>query len=162
MILISRHIPVLSDQFEETVGFQAMKRLLLPACIIIIAIVLFSAAGNSDRMRAVPDTISVSEAAYSVRTEPGETANSFLVGRFAGNQGTNLTFDGAGAVKQTMVNLDGVEGSYTLTQSRSGAALLQLALGDSAKMYSFELTSPEGDFRLTDADGNTEIFRPVL
>ena len=139
-----------------------MKRLLLPVGIILIAIVLFSAAGNPGRMRAVPDAVSVSEAAYSMRTNSGETANSFLIGRFAGNQGTNLAFDGVGAVKQTMSNLDSIEGSYTLTQSSSGAALLQIVLEDSAKMYSFELTSPEGNFRLTDADGNTEIFRPIL
>ena len=139
-----------------------MRRLLLPVCIIFIAIVLFSVAGNPGGMKAVPDAISVSEAAYSVRAESGETVNAFLVGRFAGNQGTNLSFDGVGAVKQTKSNLDSIDGSYTLTQSKSGAALLQLRFGDTVKMYSFELTSPEGNFRLTDADGNTEIFRPIL
>ena len=138
-----------------------MKRLLVPVCIIFIAIVLFSVAGNPSA-QAVPDAISVSEAAYSVRAGASETANAFLVGRFAGNQGTNLSFDGVDAVKQTKANLDAAEGSYTLTQSKSGPALLQLRFGEALKMYSFELTSPEGDFRLTDADGNTEFFRPVL
>ena len=140
---------------------SATKRLLVPVALILVLIALFSLGGHRG-VHAVPEGLSVSEAAYSVRSETAETVNSFLVGRFSGNQGTNLSFDGVGSVKQTEVNLDGVEGSYTLTQSRSGAALLQLCFDGTVTLYSFALTSPEGDFRLTDADGNTEYFRPVL
>ena len=139
-----------------------MKRLLLPVCIIIIAIVLFSAVGAPGESPALPDSISVSEAAYTVRTMPREDATGFLVGRFSGNQGTNLFFDGSGEVKQLQINLNTETGAYSLTQARTGAALLQVSIGGEMRMYTFELASPEGDFRLTDADGNTEFFRPVL
>lgn len=138
-----------------------MKRLLVPVCIIIIAIVLFSVAGN-DGATVTTGPVSVSEAAYTVRTSQAEDATGFLVGRFSGNQGTNLFFDGSGEVKQLQVNLDTEIGDYNLTQARAGAALLKITFGGELKMYTFELASPEGDFRLTDADGNTEIFRPVL
>ena len=138
-----------------------MKRLLLPVCVILIAIVLFSGIGNNGEVKA-PETLSVSEAAFVIRTSDHEDATAFLIGRFLGDQGTRLNFNGAGTAEKTSVNLTMETGTYVLTQSTGGTALLQIKFGDELCLYTFSLVSESGDFRLTDADGNSEIFKPLL
>ena len=137
-----------------------MKRLLLPVCVILIAIVLFSGIGNNGEANA-PENLSVSEAAFVIRTSDSEDASAFLVGRFQGEQGTRLNFDGAGTAEKTSVNLTMESGTYVLTQASGGTALLQIKFGGELRLYTFSLTSNEGAFRLTDADGNSEIFTPL-
>lgn len=138
-----------------------MKRLLWPVCVVLIAIVLFSGfIGTEDGTSQSP--VSVSEAAFAIRTSDCEDVTSFLVGRFDGDKGKRLRFDGVGGVWETSVNLDTREGTAILTQSEGGAALLQLNIGGTLQLYTFQLVSAEGDFTLTDADGNSETFQPLL
>lgn len=138
-----------------------MKRLLWPVCIVLIAIVLFSGfSGMEDGVAQGP--VSVSEAAFAVRTSSCEDVTSFLVGCFDSDKGTRLRFDGAGGVIETSMNLDTREGTALLTQTAGGTALLQLSVGDSLQLYTFQLVSAEGAFTLTDADGGSETFQPVL
>lgn len=146
--------------FYEFDGGSDMKRLLWPICIVLIAIVLFSGFGGTDDV-AFQDPSSVSEAAFSMRTSGYEDVTSFLVGRFVGDGGTSLRFDGAGGVTETSASLDLREGTAILTQSKGGAALLQLSIGGTSQLYSFQLISAEGAFTLTDADGNSETFQPM-
>ena len=136
-----------------------MKRLLWPICIVFVAIVLFSGFGGTDDM-APQDLSSVSEAAFAMRTSDYEDVTSFLVGRFVGDQGSSLRFDGLGGFSETGANLDTRAGSVILTQSEGGATLLQLRIGDTVQLYSFQLISAEGAFTLTDANGNSETFQP--
>lgn len=138
-----------------------MKRLLWPVCVVLIAIVLFSGfIGTENGVTQDPD--SVSEAAFAMRTSDCEDVTGFLVGRFDGDKGTRLRFDGVGGVWETSASLETREGSAVLTQSEGGAALLQLRLDGTLRLYTFRLASAEGDFVLTDADGNSETFQPLL
>lgn len=138
-----------------------MKRLLWPVCIILIAIVLFSVGGDEKDI-AEPGELSVSEAAFAVRTSACEDATAFLVGNFRSDQGTRLNFDGSGAAEKASPNLNVENGSYELTQTAGGTALLQIRFGNVPEMYTFQLMGPTGEFRLTDADGNYEIFDPIV
>ena len=61
-----------------------------------------------------------------------------------------------------MQNLSSVTGDYSLLQSTDGAVILDLNIGGSAKLYAFAIASPEGGFIITDQDGNTETFLPVM
>ena len=137
-----------------------MKRLLLPVCIILIAIVLFSVGGEIDT--AEPKELSVSEAAFAVRTSVCEDATAFLVVNFRSEQGTRLNFDGSGSAEKASPNLNVENVSYELTQTAGGTALLQISFGDAVERYTFQLMGPTGRFRLTDANGNYEIFDPVV
>ena len=137
-----------------------MKRLLWPICIVLLAIVLFSGFGGTEEL-AFQDPSSVSEAAFAMRTSGYEDVTSFLVGRFLGDQGTSLRFDGVGGFSETSVNLDTRAGTVSLIQSEGGAALLQLTVDGTPQLYTFQLISAEGAFTLTDADGNSETFQPT-
>ena len=137
-----------------------MKRLLWPICIVLIAIVLFSGFGGTEDI-APQDPSSVSEAAFAMRTAGYEDVTSFLVGRFTGDSGTNLRFDGMGGVTETSPSLELREGSAILTQSKGGATLLQLSIDGTQQLYTFQLVSAEGAFTLTDADGHSETFQPA-
>ena len=138
-----------------------MKRLLVPVCIIIIAIVLFSGTGKSAGENGTAEISSVSEAAFAVRNYESEDATKCLVGRFLGDDGTRLNFDGSGTVERAAVNLDLETGSYQLTEA-AGIQLLQMDFGGDMKLYSLQMIQEEPGFRMTDADGNSVIFRPVL
>ena len=137
-----------------------MKRLLWPICIVLIAIVLFSGFGGTED-GAFQEPASVSEAAFAMRTTGYEDVTSFLVGRFLGDQGTSLRFDGVGGFSETGVNLDTRQGTVTLTQSEGGAALLRLTVDGTPQLYTFQLISAEGAFTLTDANGDSETFQPT-
>ena len=137
-----------------------MKRLLLPVCLILIAIVLFS--GASGKKPVAVENLTVSEAAFAIRNNENEDATSFLLGRFLGEQGTRLNFDGKGGVEKTAVNLNMESGRYLLMQTADGAAVLQITFDDELLIYSYRLNSPEGDFILTDRSGATEVFHPIL
>lgn len=140
-----------------------MKRLLWPICVVLIAIVLFSGfSGTDDGIGGMQDSLSVSEAAFAMRTSSSEDVTSFLVGRFAGDKGTTLRFDGVGGVSEISVGLVIREGTAILTQSEGGAALLQLSIDDTLQLYTFQLVSAEGAFTLTDANGDSETFQPIL
>ena len=140
-----------------------MKRILLPVFVIALAVLLISAIGGKDKPADdAPRIVTVSEAAFSMRSTGAEDATSFLVGSFAGEHGEKLMFSGAGEVKRVMQNLSSVTGSYSLLQSADGAVILSLDIAGAEKLYAFSLASPEGQFTIRDADGNTETFTPVL
>ena len=141
-------------------GDRVMKRLLLPVCLILIAVVLFSGVG--EKQTTPIEDLTVSEAAFSIRSSGSEDATSFLVGRFLSNQGTRLNFDGSGAVEKTAANLNVEPGKYRLTQSADGAVVLQITFDEVQSMYCYRLSSPEGEFELTDSSGNIETFHPIL
>lgn len=140
-----------------------MKRILLPVFIIALAVLLISAiSGKGKPAEDAPRIVTVSEAAFSMRSTGAEDATSFLVGSFAGEHGEKLMFSGAGEVKRVLQNLSSVTGSYSLLQSADGAVILSLDIAGAEKLYAFSLASPEGQFTIRDADGNTETFTPVL
>lgn len=137
-----------------------MKRLFWPVCVVLVAIIVFSGFGGAGSDGQAQDSFSVSEAAFAVRTSGSEDVTSFLVGRFQGDQGTSLRFDGVGGVWETGSNLVSREGSVTLSQSGNGATLLQLRFDGVSLLYTFRLESAAGDFSLTDVSGNCELFAP--
>ena len=140
-----------------------MKRILLPVFVIALAVLLISAiSGKGKPAEDAPRIVTVSEAAFSMRSTGAEDATSFLVGSFAGEHGEKLMFSGAGEVKRVLQNLSSVTGSYSLLQSADGAVILSLDIAGAEKLYAFSLASPEGQFTIRDADGNTETFTPVL
>ena len=139
-----------------------MKRLLLPICIIALAIILFSAVGGKGKTAEdAPRYTTVSEAAFSMRSSGSEDATSFLVGSFSGEHGEKLVFNGGGEVKRVLQNLSSVTGTYSLLQSADGASLLTLNIGGAEKIYAFTVASPDGGFTIRDADGSAETFTPV-
>lgn len=140
-----------------------MKRLLLPICIVALAIVLITAAGGKGKTAAAdePRFSTVSEAAFSMRSSGSEDATSFLVGGFTGEKGEKLVFNGGGEVKRVLQNLSSATGTYSLLQSTDGASLLTLNIAGAEKVYAFVIASPDGGFTIRDADGNAETFTPV-
>ncbi len=139
-----------------------MKRLLLPICIVaLLALILSAFGGKGKQTEDAPRFTTVSEAAFSMRSSGSEDATSFLVGSYAGEHGEKLSFNGAGEVKRVLQNLSSTTGRYSLLQSSDGAAILDLDVGGSEKLYAFVIAGPEGGFTITDADGNSETFTPV-
>ncbi len=139
-----------------------MRRLLLPICIIVLAVILFSVLGDKNSTgENAPRFTTVSEAAFSMRSSGAEDATSFLVGSYIGEQGEKLNFSGTGEVRRVAQNLSVAEGSYSLLQSADGASILRMGYSDADQLYAFRIVSPEGRFSLTDQQGNTEIFTPV-
>ena len=143
-----------------------MKKLLLPICIIALALLLFSAvkdkAPKPEQAAAAPRVTSVSEAAFSMRSSGSEDATSRLVGNFRGEDGEKLVFNGKGELRRVSQNLSMVTGSYQLLQSADGAAILDMELDGGGKaLYSFAISSPEGNFTLTDGNGAEKTFVPI-
>ena len=140
-----------------------MKKLLLPICIIALALLLFSAVKGKTAKpgQDAPSVTSVSEAAFSMRSSGSSDATSRLVGSYKGEDGEKLVFNGTGEVKRVAQNLSSVTGRYTLLQSADGAAILDLELNGGNALYSFVISSPEGNFTLTDGDGAAKTFTPV-
>lgn len=139
-----------------------MKRLLIPVCIILIAIVVISGVGGKDGAKDVARPVSVEEAAFAMRTSKTEDATSFLVGRFAREDGEHLSFNGSGEVQRISANLVTETGECQLTQADDGSAILKMRFDGELTMYSFRLASPEGQFTLTDADGAVTTYTPYL
>ena len=140
----------------------AMKKLIFGICAVMLVVFLLFGGGKNASDKDEAKVLSVSEAAFSVRNSKSEDATSFRVGRFAAEDGTRLSFDGQGEVREIATNLVTKVGRCSLTQSDDGAVVLWMDLGGEAKLFTFQLASPEGRFILTDAEGNTEQYTPVL
>ncbi len=143
-----------------------MRRILLVVCIVaLLALVLNAVGGNDGSTAQDPDGpafTTVSEAAFSLRSTGAEDATSFLVGNFTGNS-VRLFFDGAGAVKMIKPDYSTFRGSYSLRQSANGDAILGMAFDDGKEtMYTFEIASPEGGFRLRNSAGTAWTFLPAM
>lgn len=139
-----------------------MKKLVLAVCAVMLVVFLVTGGGKKAADGTSPEILSVSEAAFSIRNSESEDATSFLVGRFTKENGQRLSFDGQGEVKNIAANLVTEVGSYTLTQTSSGAAILRIDMDNDVELYSFKLLSAQGGFTLTDEDGNTETYMPVV
>ena len=141
-----------------------MKKIFLTICIVaLLALVLSAVAGRTPApAEGAPQITSVSEAAFSMRSTGSENATSRLVGSFTDEHGEKYNFSGFGQVKRIAQNLSSVEGTYTLLQSADGAAILDMSVNGEQAIYSFAITSPEGQFTLTDVNGATETFTPVM
>ena len=134
-----------------------MKRLIIPICVIVVAMLLFSVNGKQPE---TAEPLDVETAAFMIRTSESRNASQCLVGKFLGDQGTRLNFDGNGTVESTAVNLDVTSGSYSLTES-DGASILQMKFDGVRTMYILQHLPDEVGFRITDANGNSEVFTAV-
>ena len=136
-----------------------MKRFL----VIIVILVLCAAAvfQFGDSFQRDTDGLTLTEAAFSVRSEETSDSTSFLVGRFLCDDGSRIVFDGCGGVTRFAANLEETQGSYSLTQAENGAAVIRVDLGSGAALYTFTIVSPEGQFTLTDAANVVHTFTPV-
>lgn len=140
-----------------------MRKILLTVCIIALVVLLLSAVSGkfSAPAEGAPQITSVSEAAFSMRSGGSEDATRRLVGSFTDGSGVKYNFNGYGGVKRIAQNLSGTNGSYSLLQSPDGAAILDMSIDGQQAIYSFAVTSAEGQFTLTDAKGVARIFTPV-
>jgi len=139
-----------------------MKKLVLSVCAVMLFVLVVCGGQKKANAGAAPEILSVTEAAFSIRNSDCEDVTDFLVGRFAGENGRLLCFDGQGEVKEVASNLVTQTGSCTLTESEDGAAVLRIVEDGAVKLYSFKVYSPEGGFILTDENGKTETFTPVI
>ena len=136
-----------------------MKKFLVFLVIIVFGIAAVVQFTGSVHQNA--DGLTLAEAAFSVRGENTTDATTFLVGKFSCEDGSKIVFDGRGGLRQISMNFEETEGSYTLTEAPDGAAVVRMDLGSGPALYSFRLTSPEGEFTLTDAANIAHVFTPV-
>ena len=136
-----------------------MKKLLIFVVIIVlaaVAVVQFSGSFQSN-----PDDLTLAEATFSVRSSETSDATKFLVGKFICEDGSKLVFDGNGGVTHYAINLAQTDGSYSLTESENGAAVVRMDIGNGPALYAFKIVSPLGEFTLTDAANITHRFVPT-
>ena len=144
-----------------------MRRILLVVCIVALLALVLHAVGGKDSATAqsadAPAFLTVSEAAYALRSSATQDATSFLVGRFRSANGIIMSFDGAGAVKMIKQDYSTFRGSYSLQQSVGGAAILRMAFDEENEtLYTFEIASPEGGFILRNSAGAMWTFFPTI
>ena len=129
--------------------------------LIVFAIVGFSFKYGADsRISEDSELRSVTQAAFSLRNTQTSDATAFLIGVFSGDNGTKLSFGGDGTLVLAKSWLEKNEGSYSLTQSSEGAAIICTEFDGESRLYAFTLLSEKGDFRLTDIEGNTVVYTP--
>lgn len=139
-----------------------MRKLVLAVCAVMLLVLIISGGNNQAGDKTAPEIMSVTEAAFSMRNSKCEDATSFLVGRFTNQNGKLLCFDGLGEVKEVATNLVTQIGRCSLTQSDDGAAVLRIEKDQNVRLYAFRIYAPEGGFVLTDSDGKTEIYTPMV
>ena len=91
----------------------------------------------------------------------GRDSTAFLVGEFDSGSGTKTRFDGFGTI--TIVQADGsaVVGSYSMTEYENRDAVVSIEMNGVSTEYSFDLSSANGSFCLTDRYDNAYSFSPV-
>ena len=136
-----------------------MKRFLVIIVILVLcAAAVFQFAGS---VQESPEGLTLAEATFSLRKEDTRDCTVFLVGRFLSDDGAKLEFDGAGTVTRFETNLTETKGTYSLTQAKGGAAVVRMDLGSGPALYSFQITSPEGEITLIDSANIAHILRPA-
>lgn len=136
-----------------------MKKLLIFVVIIVLAAVVVVQFNGS--FHADPDELTLAEATFSVRAGETSDATKFLVGKFVCEDGSTLVFDGMGGVVHYAINLAETKGSYSLTESKDGAAVVRMDIGKGPALYTFKIVSPQGEFTLTDAANISHKFVPT-
>ena len=136
-----------------------MKKILILVVILVLAAAAVIQFSGSFQQSA--DGLTLAEATYSVRSTDANDSTAFLVGKFLAEDGSKLVFDGNGKVTRIEVNFSETEGSYSLMQAENGAAVIRLDLGSGPALYTFRLTSPQGEFALTDRANIEHTFTPV-
>jgi len=133
---------------------------LIAVCMVVLLVVSlnggFDDVENNNKI--------FNEAAFSMPSSvSGATdATAFLVGEFDGNDGSHLSFDGKGGVKLRTADGMAANGSCTLLQQSDGSAMIRFVYESGEELYAFALTSEAGDFSLTDSDGRTVNYSPVI
>ena len=136
-----------------------MRKILVYVVILVLcAAAVFQFAGN---VQESPDGLTLAEATYSMRKENTKDCTSFLVGRFISDVGVKYEFDGHGNITRFEANLTKTEGTYSLTEAADGAAIVRMDLGSGPALYSFQVTSPEGEITLIDSANIAHVFTPV-
>lgn len=132
--------------------------------ISMVVLLVFALNGGFDDVGGNNNISGFNEAAFSLpASQSGATdATAFLVGEFDGSDGSHLSFDGKGSVKVTSAAGIVRSGKYTLLQQADYSAMIQLSFTEGSEIYSFALASASGDFTLTDANGNTVMYSPVI
>lgn len=138
-----------------------MKKFLIFVVVIAAALVLMVKVGGNTGSGGSPEILSVAEAAFSVRNSGSRDATGFLVGCFSDGS-AKLTFDGKGEVVHTDARWVQTRGTYALTQTADGAAIVRMEFDDGPALYTFCLLSGEEGFSLTDTGNNTVNYKPVL
>ena len=136
-----------------------MKKFLVFLAIIVFGIAAAVQISGSIHQNA--DGLTLAEAAFSVRAKETTDSTPFLVGKFLGEDGSRIVFDGCGGVTRYAVNLSEASGSYSLMQADNGAAVIRMDLGSGPALYTFTIVSSEGQFTLTDAANVVHTFTPV-
>lgn len=132
--------------------------------ISMVVLLVFALNGGFDDVEANNNISGFNEAAFSMpSSESGASdATAFLVGEFDGSDGSHLSFDGKGNLKVTSASGIVRSGKYTLLQQEDYSAMIQFAFDGGSELYAFALISEQGDITLTDADGNTVNYSPVI
>jgi len=140
-----------------------MKKLafgVLAICMVVLLVV--SLNGGFDDVDN--NGIRFNEAAFSMPSSVtgAKDSTSFLVGEFDGEDGSHISVDGKGAIK--LIGADGLvrSGKYTLVQQPDLSAMIQFSFDGGDELYVFALVSENGEFELTDDNGKTVKYTPVL
>ena len=136
-----------------------MRKILVYVVILVLcAAAVFQFAGS---VQESPDGLTLAEATFSMRKEDTKDCTSFLVGRFISDDGIKYEFDGYGNITRFETNLTETKGTYSLMQAADGAAIVRMDLGNGPALYSFQLTSPDGEITLIDSANIAHVFTPV-
>ena len=133
---------------------------VLAICMVVLLVI--SLNGGFDDVEN--KNMNFNEAAFSIPSSisGSKDITSFLIGEFDGDDGTRLSVDGQGHAKLTRGIGFVQNGSYTLLQQNDGSAMLRFVFDSGEELYAFALTSEAGDFSLTDSDGRTVNYSPVI
>ena len=141
-----------------------MKKTTIILLIVVMAVsVLFLGSCALIPEVQAKELTEFSEASFQ-GFKPGSgswDATDFLVGEFHMSSGEIARFDGRGTV--TIITPDGVStvGLYSMTESDGKEAVVTILLNGKESRYDFDLLSSQGDFTLTDKNGNLSLYTPV-
>lgn len=133
---------------------------VLAVCMVVLLVI--SLNGGFDDVEN--KDIKFNEAAFSmpIFASGSEDITSFLVGEFAGEDGSHLSFDGTGSVRRIASDGMVASGSCSLVQQGDGSVMIRFIFAEGEELYAFSLTSENGDFLLKDADDGVINYSPII
>ncbi len=146
-------------RFVSERGIRIMKKTLAAVLVIaaVICIVYFAGGGKNDKDASVgTPNINIAAETISAAGTISKNATSFLVGTFAGSDGSEIFFDGIGTYRNGSDS-----GEYTLTDNGGNTGTLSLTSSGKVSLYSFQLISGEGEFSLVSADRDAVDYSPI-